>query len=259
MSERFRIIFYGTAPPAASTHQPSPMKPNVTLAETKTPNGSRLTLVEHDGSFCIRVNGQQLMHSSVTASEIQLGATGCERHTGKKGLRILIGGLGLGFTLKSVLQNTGRGDTIHVAELFPEIVAWNRTFLTGLNGKLLNDPRVKIFAEDVRATIHRAARSPYDAIILDIDNGTTAMVMTENNELYSQRSMEGINLALKPGGRATVWSACPDVAIEKRLRKAGFEVQAIPAKLHATAKRSAYMIYVADKPEIKPREYPKLK
>ena len=144
-----------------------------------------------------------------------------------------------------------RTDTVHVAELFPEIVAWNRTFLSGLNGKLLDDPRVKILEEDVKAVIRRSARTPYDVIILDIDNGTTAMVMMENNELYSQRGMDVIALALKPGGRAAVWSACPDASIEKRLKKAGFEVQAVPAKLYASAKRAAYMIYVADKPEKK--------
>src|SRR6185312_11383909 len=123
------------------------MKPNVILAETKTPDGARLTLVEHDGDFCIRVNGQQLMHSAVTASELQLGTLGCEQHAGKKGTRILIGGLGLGFTLKSVLQSAGRTDTVHVAELFPEIVEWNRTFLSPLNGRLLDDPRVKVLQE----------------------------------------------------------------------------------------------------------------
>lgn len=228
------------------------MKPNNTLAETKTPNGARLTLVEHDGSFCIRVNGQQLMHSSVNASELQLGTTGCERHSGKNGTKILIGGLGLGFTLKSVLQHSSRSATVHVAELFPEIVEWNRTFLSGLNGKLLNDARVKVFAEDVRAIINRAKSAPYDAVILDIDNGTTAMVKTENHELYSQRGMDAIYHALKAGGRATVWSACPDTTVEKRLKKAGFEVHALPAKLYPTAKRSAYMIYVADKPLEKP-------
>ena len=225
------------------------MKPNVTLAETKTPDGARLTLVEHDGDFCIRVNGQQLMHSAVTASELQLGSLGCERHAGKKGLRILIGGLGLGFTLKSVLQSAARTDSVHVAELFPEIVAWNRTFLSGLNGKLLDDARVKVLTEDVKAVIRGSMRMPYDVIILDIDNGTTAMVMTENNELYSQRGMDMIASALKPGGRAAVWSACPDASIEKRLKKAGFEVQAVPAKLYPSAKRSTYMIYVADKAE----------
>jgi spermidine synthase len=225
------------------------MKPNITLAETKTPDGARLTLVEHDGDFCIRVNGQQLMHSAVTASELQLGSLGCERHAGKKGLRILIGGLGLGFTLKSVLQCAGRTDSVHVAELFPEIVAWNRTFLSSLNGKLLDDARVKVLIEDVKAVIRRSMQTPYDVIILDIDNGTTAMVMTENNELYSQHGMDVIASALKPGGRAAVWSACPDASIEKRLKKAGFEVQAVPAKLYPSAKRSTYMIYVADKAE----------
>lgn len=224
------------------------MKPNVTLAETKTPDGARLTLVEHDGDFCIRVNGQQLMHSAVTASELQLGTLGCERHTGKKGTRILIGGLGLGFTLKSVLQSAGRMDTVHVAELFPEIVEWNRTFLSNLNGKLLDDPRVKVLQKDVKAVIRQSPRAPYDVIILDIDNGTTAMVMMENNELYRQRGMEVIALGLKPGGRVAVWSACPDAGIERRLNKAGFTVQAVPAKLYPSAKRSAYMIYVADKP-----------
>lgn len=227
------------------------MKPNVILAETKTPDGARLTLVEHDGDFCIRVNGQQLMHSAVTASELQLGMLGCERHAGKKGTRILIGGLGLGFTLKSVLQSAGRTDTVHVAELFPEIVEWNRTFLSHLNGKLLDDSRVKVLQEDVKALIRRSARTPYDVIILDIDNGTTAMVMTKNNELYSQRGMEAIALALKAGGRAAVWSACPDASIERRLNKAGFTVQAVPAKLYPSAKRCTYMIYVADKPGVK--------
>ncbi len=230
------------------------MKPNITLAETKTPNGARLTLVEHDGSFCIRVNGQQLMHSSVTTSEIQLGTTGCERHTGSRSTsRVLIGGLGLGFTLKSVLQHVSPKATVHVAELFPEIVAWNRTFLAGLNGKLLDDRRVQIFEEDVRAVLARAAQAPYDVIILDIDNGTTAMVANENHALYSDRGMQAISLALKAGGRAVVWSACADTMIEKRLKKAGFTVQAVPAKLYATAKRSAYMIYAADKPELKKR------
>jgi len=228
------------------------MKPNITLAEMTTPNGARLTLVEHDGDFCIRVNGQQLMHSAVNASELQLGTLGCERHVGKKGVRVLIGGLGLGFTLKSVLQSVGRTDTVHVAELFPEIVAWNRTFLSGLNGKLLDDPRVTLLEEDVKTVINRSARNPYDVIVLDIDNGTTAMVAAENNSLYSQRGMEVIARALKPDGRAAVWSACADATVEKRLKAAQFTVQAVPAKLYPTAKRSAYMIYVADKADAKP-------
>jgi spermidine synthase len=225
------------------------MKPNITLAETRTPNGARMTLVEHDGSFCIRVNGQQLMHSSVATSEIKLGVIGCERHTAKNlQPRVLIGGLGLGFTLKSVLQSTGPRAAVHVAELFPEIVTWNRTFLAGLNGGALKDKRVKVLTEDVRAVLGRSGRAPYDVIVLDIDNGTTAMVKDENHQLYSERGLRLIWDALRPGGRAAVWSACPDAVIERRLQKTGFQVQAIPAKLYEQAKRAAYMIYVADRP-----------
>jgi len=225
------------------------MKPNITLAETKTPNGARMTLVEHDGHYCIRVNGQQLMHSAVSVSEIELGRLGCENHAKKNnGTRVLIGGLGLGFTLKSVLATVGGNAVVHVSELMPEIVEWNRTFLAGLNGGALADRRVSVLVEDVRAVIRRAAHKPYDVIALDIDNGTTAMVKVENNHLYSERGMQLIAQALKPGGRAVVWSACADVVIERRLAKAGLEVQAVPAKLYAQAKRSAYMLYVADKP-----------
>ncbi len=224
------------------------MKPNILLAETKTPSGARMTLVEHDGSYCIRVNGQQLMHSSVSASEILLGTLGCERHARKNdGTRVLIGGLGLGFTLKSVLATVGGNAVVHVSELFPEIVAWNRTHLAGLNGKSLEDPRVRVLAEDVRLLIRRGAKAPYDVIALDIDNGTTAMVQDENNQLYSEQGLKHIAAALKPGGRAAIWSACPDKVLEKRLKRTGLVVTAVPAKLHEHAKRSAYMIYVGDK------------
>lgn len=229
------------------------MKPNITLAETRTPNGARMTLVEHDGTFCIRVKGQQLMHSAVSTSELKLGTLGCARLGSTPGARILIGGLGLGFTLKSVLQAVGADATVHVAELFPEIVTWNRTFMAGLNGQLLADPRVKVIEGDVRAVIERSAHAPYDAIVLDIDNGTTAMVANENRDLYNPGGMRLIARALKPGGRATVWSACPDPAIQVRLVKAGLIVQAVPAKLHENAKRAAYMIYVADKPKQPPQ------
>lgn len=208
-----------------------------------------MTLVEHDGSFCIRVNGQQLMHSLVAISEIKLGTLGCERHSAKDlQPKVLIGGLGLGFTLKSVLQATGPQATVHVVELFPEIVEWNRTFLASLNGDALKDPRVKVLEEDVRAVISRSAPTPYDVIALDIDNGTTAMVKNENHQLYQAGGMQQIWEALCPGGRAAIWSACPDKVIEQRLKKVGFSVQAIPAKVSAASKREAYMIYVADKP-----------
>lgn len=208
-----------------------------------------MTLVEHDGSFCIRVNGQQLMHSSVATSEIKLGSLACERHSAETlRPRVLIGGLGLGFTLKSVLEAAGSRATVHVVELFPEIVEWNRTFLAGLNGEALQDERVEVITEDVSAVIARAAQTPYDAIALDIDNNTTAMVKVENHQLYEKRGIQKIWDALRPGGRAAIWFAAPDAAIERLLKKVGFTVQAIPAKLCGSSKRETYMIYVADKP-----------
>jgi len=225
------------------------MKPNLTLAETRTPNGARMTLVEHDGTYCIRVNGQQLMHSSVSYSELELGRLGCARHSLRSAnFRVLIGGLGLGFTLRSVLDSTGPGAEVQVCELFPEIVSWNQTFLAGLNGAVLADRRVKVLQADVRAVIRRAVRQPYDAIILDIDNGTTAMVKDENHALYGPPGLQQIARALKPGGRAAIWSACPDASLEKKLKQAGFLVESVPAKLYAHAKRAAYMIYLADLP-----------
>ena len=185
-----------------------------------------MTLVEHDGSFCIRVNGQQLMHSKVATSELKLGTLGCERHAAEAlQPRVLIGGLGLGFTLKSVLESTGPRAKVHVVELFPEVIT-----------------------EDVSAVISRSAQTPYDVIALDIDNNTTAMVKVENHQLYQKRGMRQIWKALRPGGRAAIWFAAPDPAIERLLKKVGFTVQAIPAKLCGSSKREAYMIYVADKP-----------
>jgi spermidine synthase len=222
------------------------MKPHLKLAETLTPDGARLSLHSHDGNFCIRVNGQELMHSAAASSEQQLGELATEAITTRPA-RILIGGLGLGFTLKSVLEKSGPDVAVDVAELFPAVVEWNRTFLAGLNGALLADPRVKVLVGDVGQVLSRAAAVPYDAILLDIDNGPTAMVQANNSGHYRAQGIQRIATALKPGGRAAIWSAKTDHAFETRLKKAGFTVKAVPAKLYATAKRSTYTIYLADK------------
>jgi len=223
------------------------MKPHLTLAETRTKNGARLSLHAHDGSFAIRVDGKDLMHSSTTASEVLLGELATARLSTKTFPRILVGGLGLGFTLKSVLQHAGNSAVVEVAELMPEVVEWNRTFLSGLNGRLLQDPRVRILVKDLGSVLAQARPNGYDAIVLDLDNGPTAMVQASNARVYEAVGLERLAFALKPGGRAAIWSAAPDRAFAARLVKAGFKVEAVPAKLHATAKRSAYLIYVADK------------
>lgn len=222
------------------------MKPNLKLAEAKTPDGARLTLHEHDGSFCIRLNGHDLMHSKVTASETLLGELIATASRDRKNPRLLVGGLGLGFTLKSILDQSPASATVEVVELLPEIADWNRRFLSGVNGSLLSDPRVKLTVGDV---VEVLARHPgqYDGVALDIDNGPCAMVRKTNSRLYDRRGIARIARALKPGGSAAIWSAGKDPAFEEGLKKGGFFVQKVPARLHPAAKRFSCTIYLAEK------------
>jgi spermidine synthase len=223
------------------------MKPQILLAEAKTPDGARLTLHAHDNRYSIRVNGKELMNSATTASELSLGELAVEGLETSAAPRILIGGLGFGYTLQGVLSKVGKHATVHVTELIPAVLEWNRTHLAELNGALLTDPRVKILTEDVRSVIARSSNQPYDAIALDIDNGPSAMVQSGNAKVYDLRGIQRIAQALKPGGRVTIWSSGGDKSFESRLSNSGFTVKAIPSKKHTTAKSTSYMIYVADK------------
>ncbi|MEI8064640.1 MAG: spermine synthase, partial [Verrucomicrobiota bacterium] len=161
---------------------------------------------------------------------------------------VLIGGLGLGFSLQSVLAKTGSMSLVHVAELIPQVVDWNREFLTGVNGKLVDDPRVTIYTEDVWNVLARSSHNRYDALLLDIDNGPAAMVQQPNARLYKPAGVRLMLAALKPGGRAAIWSAAPDHNFSDRLSLAGFRVETVSTKLYAKAKRCGCTIYVADKP-----------
>lgn len=248
-------LSFGSQIFSGSTALPlAPMKPNIKLAETRMPDGARMTLHSHDGSFCIRLDGRDLMHSLTAASELLLGDLALAPFAQSASPRVLISGLGLGFTLKRVLEKTYAHAVVHVAELMPEVVEWNRTFMAGLNGSLLQDPRVTVLVEDVGVVLARASRAPYDAILLDVDNGPAAMVMPGNTRLYDNRGLQRLGQALKPGGRIALWSAGIDRAFAKRFATAGFKVEAVPARLHATSKSSSYMIYVADKLVVPRRE-----
>jgi spermidine synthase len=222
------------------------MKPRTKLGEARTPDGGNLALYEHDGTYSISLNGQELMHSKSSASESLMGELGVERLKEGQAPRILIGGLGLGYTLESVLRSVSGSATVEVVELIPEVVCWNRDHLVVLNGSLLDDPRVQVKTEDVGIVIRNSDAGSYDVILLDVDNGPVAMVAKANASLYSKSGIQAIRKALKPGGRAVLWSASPDRAFEERLTRMGFSVQAIPAKVHARAKRAAYTLYVVD-------------
>ena len=223
------------------------MKPFVTLARALTPGGAALTLHSRDTHFFLRVNGQPLMATNAVESEKMLAQLACAHLRGPTPARVLIGGLGFGFTLRRVLELAGSDAIVQVAELLPEVVAWNREFLGPVNGLLLDDPRVRISIEDVFETITRAPAAHYDAMLLDVDNGPVAMVQDGNARLYQPRGFVAITRALKPGGRVTYWSAGPDDAFARRLAKAGFSVEVVPAPACARAKRRAHTIFVADR------------
>jgi spermidine synthase len=223
------------------------MKPFRTLAETRTPDGSRLTLHEHDGEYFMKLNGRQLMSTSSTASELLLAHEACASLRGLPNVAVLIGGLGLGFTLKRVLELVRRGSKVEVAELLEEVVRWNRELLTPVNGKLLHDHRVKIVITDVFSVIKRSAHAHYDAIMLDVDNGPTSFVHSKNSRLYNRRGLGLIRHALKPGGRVAFWSAVEEPEFPGQLKRAGFNVEVLPAKAHERARQWPHRIYVAQR------------
>ncbi|MDQ6625787.1 MAG: spermine synthase [Verrucomicrobiota bacterium] len=230
------------------------MIPFRNLAETVTPDGSRLTLHEHDGDYFIKLNGRQLMSSTSTSSELLLAERGCSHLAHYPSPRVLIGGLGLGFTLERVLDSVGRNAVVHVAELVPQVVTWNREFLKEVNGGLLDDPRVEVKVADVFALLRAASGGEgYDAILLDVDNGPTSFVQPKNSRIYNRRGLAVIRSALRPGGRVAFWSAEAEPLFAHSLQRAGFDTESIPAKANEHAKRFAHMIYVGIRGDGAPR------
>lgn len=221
------------------------MIPFRNLAETRTPDGSRFSLHEHDGQYFLKLNGRQLMGSNNTVSELLLADLACDFSKTVDAPRVLIGGLGLGFSLRRVLDLTGPKAAVQVAELLPEVVTWNREFLSEVNGRLLEDPRVDIFTGDVFDCIKRGP-ARFDAILLDVDNGPTSFVQSKNSRLYTGNGLALIRRALRPGGRVAFWSAEREPAFLGQLSRAGFMSTEFEAKAHERAKRAAHRIYVGE-------------
>ena len=194
----------------------------------------------------MKLNGRQLMSTTSTTSELLLAQLPCAGLARKEGDCVLIGGLGLGFSLRRVLELVGPDAEVHVAELLPEVVAWNRDFLGEVNGRLLDDPRVDVLVRDVFEVIRQAPKPSYDAILLDVDNGPTSFVQAKNSRIYKRSGFDLIARSLRPGGKVAFWSACAEPGFEQTLSRAGFSTEAVPAKAHERAKRFAHMIYVAE-------------
>ena len=222
------------------------MKPRIKLGQAVLPGG-RLMLFEHDAAFSISMNGQELMDSRAHASEQQLGELGMEQRGRGSCDRILIGGLGLGFTLRSVLEGASMQAQVEVVELVEAVVDWNRGPLRKLNGVLLDDPRVELRIAEVGECIRQAPAASWDVILMDVDNGPVAMVHDANASLYSLNGLREVHQALRPDGRAVFWSAGPDERFERRLRQAKFRVRTVPAKVHAGSRQRNYRLFVADR------------
>ncbi|RYZ07391.1 MAG: hypothetical protein EOO73_12105 [Myxococcales bacterium] len=210
------------------------MKRTTVLEQLKTPDGSTMTLVEHDGARMIRVNGRELMSTRHSFSEEQLGVVACQTVAQQQGACVLIGGLGLGFTLRAALGTLGRSARVVVAELIPEVVAWNRNPAYSLAAAELADPRTQVVMGDVADVLEQSSTS-FDAIMLDADNETTAMNTRGNSSLYHPAGLAKVKRKLKPGAAVVYWSAGEDPQLAKRLVAAGFEVEVRRVRKHPTA------------------------
>jgi spermidine synthase len=207
------------------------MKPWEILDRTQAPDGTELTLVRHTSEYVIRAGGHVLMSSRMHSSEDALATLGCRRARTLARPRVLIGGLGMGFTLRAALDCLPPGARLVVAELVPAVVEWNRGPLADFAARPLDDPRVRVEDGDV-ASIVRSSVAGFDAILLDVDNGPAALTLASNARLYDQRGVAALRAALAPGGVLAFWSASDDPAFERRLRTAGFTVEREGVRAH---------------------------
>ncbi|MFM1997455.1 MAG: hypothetical protein RLZZ111_1842 [Planctomycetota bacterium] len=208
------------------------MKPTILRDQATTPDGTPLTLHEHDGVFTIRVGGVELMSSRQHHSEERLAEVACAGLRGRPGPRVLIGGLGMGFTLRAALSHLDARATVVVVELMPAVVAWNHTPAYGLGADALADPRVELVEGDV-AQVIRGGRGRFDAVILDVDNGASGLSVGSNERLYGKQGLALARASLRPGGCLAVWSSAEDPAFADRLQRAGFVVTVEKARVHA--------------------------
>lgn len=197
------------------------MKPRETLATTTTPDGVQLTLVKHSDDYYIEIDGAMLMSTRSFGSERALAETAIRGLANVKRPRVLIGGLGLGFTLGAALDGLPREAAVVVAEVFAPVVEWNRRFRFDSSKDRLSDPRVALELRDVVEVVQNTSL-PFDAILLDVDNGPDSYCLESNHRLYDSAGLARIKKALKPGGLLAIWSAGSSTAFARNLRKSGF-------------------------------------
>ena len=220
------------------------VKPNIRLAATVAPGGVEVALYQHDADFIITADRQDLMLSRAHESELELARLGCARLAGQRNPAVLISGLGMGYTLRQTLDMLRHQATVVVAELLPEVVRWNRDYLGGLNNHPLRDRRVVVRIGDV-ADVIRQSPDTFDAVLLDVDNGPSAMTDVRNDRLYSREGIRSCANSLRAGGCLAVWSALDDPPFGRRLRQEHLHVRSFRVSAYRGARSRHCCIWIA--------------
>ena len=218
------------------------------LEVTEIPNdGGQLRLMQRADEFSIRIAGRgELMNSRTHGSEDELGRLACGPYAKNSAARVLIGGLGMGFTLATALQTLAPSAEVVVAELVPGVVDWNQRYLGHCAGQPLQDTRVQVEVADVLNLI-RNGNGSYHAILLDVDNGPEGLTHDANDDLYTPAGLQAAYNALTPNGTLAVWSAAPAPRFVKALRRVGFAVEQHKVRAHA-GKGARHLIWLATRP-----------
>ena len=207
-------------------------------------SSSELSLYRRGHEYSIRVDGRELMNNQAYGSEDALAEQACPLVGNRTRPRVLIGGLGMGYTLAATLRCLGPDASVLVAELVPAVVAWNRGVLADLANRPLFDPRVTVFEGDV-GELFKGSPAAFDAVLLDVDNGPEGLTRAANDRIYATAGLRSARRALKPDGVLAVWSAGPDQAFVKRLRASGFRVQEITARGRGARGGTHYTVWLA--------------
>jgi spermidine synthase len=215
------------------------------LATAQIPNGrEELRLLQRGAEFAIKLGQNELMNSRLSGSEQALATITSERIRDRSEPRMLIGGLGMGFTLRAALTALGPAARIVVAELVPAVVEWARGPMAEIFGESLSDPRVTICESDVSDLI-RSDRPAFDAILLDVDNGPEGLTRATNDRLYDMNGLSAARAALRPGGILAVWSSGPNPKFTVRLRRAGFAVEELKVRANGSRGGARHVIWIA--------------
>ncbi|MFZ2032099.1 MAG: hypothetical protein WAU68_17440 [Vitreimonas sp.] len=220
------------------------MKPRELIATAQIPDGDELRLYKRDTDFIITLGANELMSSRSSGSEEALALMTCDRLQ-TDAPHLLIGGYGMGFTLRAALARLGPQARFTVVELVPEIIYWARGPMAALTAGCLDDPRLTLVTRDVARAIHGASRDSYDAILLDVDNGPEGLTRRDNDQIYATHGLREAKAALRPGGVLAIWSAAPDERFTRRLKHAGFQVEEVMVRAGRNNKGARHVIWFA--------------